>query len=373
MNKQNNNLSSVESGKLLLFQALWDNTSDNMFIVKIDENGDFINESCNSSLEKTFNSSPGSLDGIRIKDVLDQKSYSLIAEKYNQCISLMQAITYDEKVVLDDSGERYFNTTILPIIENDEIRIFGISREMTALVQQEQEKLIIEQTKNAQMIEMIENIAHHWFQPLSVISTAASGLKLEKNMGVVSKEREDSAIDSIIENTQYLSDVINTFKHSINHKKEFKEVILQDRLNYAINSIKASLDNNNINLICDFKNCIEPIKIKTVIGEISNVVLHIINNSKDALIKNTIDNPYIKITLDKKDKSVLLSIEDNGGGISEEIMPKIFDLYFTTKHKAQGIGISLFICKRIIQEHLRGKISASNTENGTIVTIELPL
>lgn len=124
----------VVSGELLLFRTLWNNSNDNMFIVRLDENGDFISESTNRSQEKTFGLSPNQLDGVRLKDILDEKTYQLIADRYKQCISLNKPITYDECVTIDDSGERYWNTTILPVKDDDgNIKIFGISREFTEL------------------------------------------------------------------------------------------------------------------------------------------------------------------------------------------------------------------------------------------------
>ncbi|MEA2049227.1 MAG: cache domain-containing protein [Campylobacterota bacterium] len=238
--------------------------------------------------------------------------------------------------------------------------------------QRKQENLIIEQSKNAQMGEMIGNIAHQWRQPLSIISTSASGMQLEQSMGFLGDKEFKNYTDGIINQTEYLSNIIDTFRDYIKEKKELKEVILQDRLKSAIKITEASLKNNYINLI---DNCddIEPIKLTIVIGELSQVIINLINNSKDILIENDIENRYIKLDIIKEKNFVKISISDNGGGIDKEILSQIFDPYFTTKHQSQGTGLGLYMCKEIIEKHLKGTITAKNIKNGAKFTIKLSL
>jgi len=235
-----------------------------------------------------------------------------------------------------------------------------------------QEKLILEQTKNAQMGEMIGNIAHQWRQPLSVISTAATGMKIQKEYGLLSDEEFDELCDGINENAQFLSNTIDTFRDYIKEKKELKEVVLQDRINYAINIIESTIKNSHIKLINNVNN-IEPIKITLVVGELSQVIINLFNNAKDALLQNNIDNKVIKIDLVKKDNKAIITIEDNGGGIPNNIISKIFDPYFTTKHKSQGTGLGLHMSRDIIEQQLNGKLYAKNSNDGAVFTIEIPL
>ncbi|MEA3354494.1 MAG: PAS domain-containing sensor histidine kinase [Campylobacterota bacterium] len=379
MKELDNKFDSVANGELLLFRTLWNNSSDNMFIVSLDDYGNFINESCNRSQEKTFNLTPGQVDGVKLKDILDEEIYRSLADKYNQCISLNKAVTYEESVIVDDTGERYFTTTILPVKDDEGIRIFGVSREITELrrleeerVKKEKEKIIIEQTKNAQMSEIIANIAHQWRQPLTVISTSISGVLIHKEMGISKERQEVESLNDIMENVQYLSDTIDTFRDYIKEKREYTEVILQDRLHTAINIVRGSLKNNNINLINNIDN-IGPIRTTLVLGELSEVVINIINNAKDALLSNKTKTPFIKVNLAKKDNKAVVTIEDNGGGIDEDILSKIFDPYFTTKHQSQGTGLGLYMSKNIIKSHLNGNITVSNTQTGAVFSIELPL
>ena len=236
-----------------------------------------------------------------------------------------------------------------------------------------QQKLdMIIQSKNAQMGEMIGNIAHQWRQPLSVISTSASGMQLEKEMNVLSDDKFKVYTNSIVNSTVYLSETIDIFRDYIKEKKELKKVILQDRIELSINIIKASLKSHYIKLINNTLD-IEPIEITIVVGELSQVLINIFNNSKDIMIERDIKDKWIKIDLTKQDNKAVITIEDNGGGISDDILSKIFDPYFTTKHQSQGTGLGLHMSKEIIEKSLHGILSVENSENGAVFKIALPL
>ena len=236
----------------------------------------------------------------------------------------------------------------------------------------QQQKLdILAQSKNAQMGEMIGNIAHQWRQPLSVISTSASGMQIEKEMDMLTDEKFINYTDGIIKNTEFLSKTMDTFRNYIKEKKEKKTVILQNRIDIAINIIEASLQNNSIKLINNIHN-IEPIQITKVIGELSQVIINIINNAKDIIKEKKISDGWIKIDLEKKENNIIISIEDNAGGVPSSIIDKIFDPYFTTKHQSVGTGLGLHMSKDIIEKSFNGNLTIRNSDNGAIFEIELP-
>ena len=236
----------------------------------------------------------------------------------------------------------------------------------------EKDKQLYDSAKMAQMGEMIGNIAHQWRQPLSVISTAASGMKIEKEFDILDDAKFNNYCDSIERNTQYLSTTIDTFRDFIKEKKELKEVVLQDRIDGALNIISSSLNNYFIKLINEI-NYDKKIKVTLVLGELSQVIINIINNAKDILVENKIDEPYIKIACISKNTTATITIEDNGGGIPKDIIPKIFDPYFTTKHQTQGTGLGLHMSYKIITESLKGKLYVKNTDVGAMFIIELPI
>jgi C4-dicarboxylate-specific signal transduction histidine kinase len=128
---------------------------------------------------------------------------------------------------------------------------------------------------------------------------------------------------------------------------------------------KAQLKDHNIKIITDLK----PAKIVGFKNEFKQVILNLISNAKDALIKNKIKNPFIKINAYESDNEVIVTVEDNGGGIDQNILEKIFEPYFTTKEE-QGTGLGLYMSNEIIKR-MGGKIEVENTKDGAKFIIRL--
>ena len=234
------------------------------------------------------------------------------------------------------------------------------------------EQQLHQASKMVQIGELIGNIAHQWRQPLSIISTVTSGMQLEKEYNFLTDEKFNHNCELILSKSEYLSNTIETFRNMMEESPDFKKVVLQDRINMALEIIEPILKSNHIELInnIDYSN---EIKLMIVIGELSEVVLNIINNAQDIIIENKIEDPWINISLEKHETTALITIEDNAGGIAPENISKIFDPYFTTKYNSQGTGMGLNICYRIIVNKLNGKLYVKNTKNGAKFFIELPI
>lgn len=248
---------------------------------------------------------------------------------------------------------------------NLELQIKSKTRELM-----KKDSILSEQSKLAQMGSMIANIAHQWKQPLSVISTTASGIGIRYKMGVnVDKQEIIQDMDDIVERVNYLADNINIFRNFLKDDKKYKHIVLQDEIQTALNISSLMLTDNGIELInnIDYKNKIE---LMLVSGELPEVIINILNNAKDALIENFVENPWVKLDLKRLDDKVTITIEDNGGGIPENIIGKIFDEYFSTKPDNQGTGLGLHMSKRIIEESLGGHLFVQNSQNGAKFFIE---
>ncbi|MEA3228632.1 MAG: HAMP domain-containing sensor histidine kinase [Campylobacterota bacterium] len=231
---------------------------------------------------------------------------------------------------------------------------------------------LFEQAKMASMGEMIGNIAHQWRQPLNAISLTASNLSIQCMMGNMNKEFFEKELGLIDEYSQHLSKTIDTFRNFLMEKKELTEIILQERIDISTNIIGIALKDNNIELQVNIDRD-NPIKIKIIQAELSEVIINIINNAKDILLEKSIENPWIKLNLIQEERKVIITIEDNGGGIPKDVRPKIFEAYFTTKHQSEGTGLGLHMSYKIVTESLKGKLWAENSENGAKFFIELPL
>ncbi|MGA1932891.1 sensor histidine kinase [Arcobacter sp. YIC-464] len=220
------------------------------------------------------------------------------------------------------------------------------------------DELLNQQSRLASMGEMIGNIAHQWRQPLSTISTIASGIKLEDELNLMTKDKMYKNLDLIVSNTKHLSDTIEDFRNFFKKDKTKTNFILKNIIEKVINLMSASLKNKDIKIKLDID---ENIELYTLENELTQAILNILNNSKDALLEKELACKIIKIKAYKKEEKIYIEVYDNGGGISESIIDKIFEPYFTTKFQSQGTGIGLYMTRTIIVGHMKGKIQAMNT------------
>lgn len=248
--------------------------------------------------------------------------------------------------------------------KNGEIQYF-IAYITDITEQTKSQELIFQQSKVASLGEMLGNIAHQWRQPLSLISTTATGSKLKKELNILSDEEFLENMNNINEKAQYLSKTIDDFRNffftdSYNKKVD---VDLKITIEKVLSLVNDSLKSSNIQFIKNqdnedliISNCNENLLIQALIN--------IINNARDALniLKDKNIDKYIFLELKQKNNKISIQIKDNAGGIDESIFDKIFEPYFTTKHKSQGTGIGLYMTNQIILKHLDAKISAKNIE-----------
>lgn len=234
------------------------------------------------------------------------------------------------------------------------------------------DKIIQEQNKMSSMTELIKNISHHWRQPLMAISTNADSLKLDYEFDMLNENEIPEKMNNIIESTQFLSKTIETFRDIISENIELKEIVLQDEIRKIIGLQTPSLEINKISIITDIDR-FEPIKYTLASSELNKVLIYILNNANDILQKKESGDRWIKVTLNKLSTAVTISIEDNGGGVPDDIKDKIFDAYFTTKHQSEGTGLGLHMSHNIVVNILKGKLYHQNTKDGAKFTIELPL
>jgi signal transduction histidine kinase len=220
--------------------------------------------------------------------------------------------------------------------------------------------ILHQQSKMAAMGEMIGNIAHQWRQPLSTITTASSGMVLQKEMGVLTDEFFFEASKKINTSAQYLSQTIDDFRNFFTPNKEKTKFLLNDTLSTTLDLISAQFTAKDIHII---KN-IENIELDSYENELIQALINILNNAKDELVKKPSDEEkYIFIDIFRNEKNeVNIIIKDNAAGIPNEYIDKIFEPYFSTKHKSQGTGIGLYMTEEIITKHLQGQIFVENKE-----------
>ena len=222
---------------------------------------------------------------------------------------------------------------------------------------QEKDRLLFQQSKMASMGEMIGNIAHQWRQPIAVISMWANNIIADIDMDEIEKKNLKKYATNINLQTKYLSQTIDDFRNFFSPNKEKSKFTLKNSINKTMNLLSASFKSHNITVIQE----IEDIEVVTLENELTQAILNIIKNAKDVLVLSLKDKTkliFIKIYL--KNNFIIIEIIDNGGGIPNDIIDKVFEPYFTTKHKSQGTGIGLYMTESIVTKHLNGQISVEN-------------
>lgn len=223
---------------------------------------------------------------------------------------------------------------------------------------EKKQNILYQQSKMASMGEMIGNIAHQWRQPLSTITTASTGILLEKDIGILQDQTLKEYLHKINKSAQYLSKTIDDFRNFFNPEKVKNYFFLSNAFDTALELLSAQFNSQNIKIIKD----IEDIEINSYENELIQGLINILNNARDELKDKELDNKLIFISTSKNENEVIIKIKDNAGGISKENINKIFEPYFTTKHKSQGTGIGLYMTEEIIVRHLKGEITVKNDE-----------
>jgi len=275
------------------------------------------------------------------------------------------------------NGQEYWEEAIIVPIEDKHgkvVKYLGIKQEVTEAVHlrnelKHKDDLLIAQSKHAAMGEMISMIAHQWRQPLSIISMSANNILADIELDIINNNSLENEMKEIINQTQELSQTIDDFRNFFKPIKSSEITSIEKVFNSTFKVIGKSLENNNVNVTTSYNSTKE---IKTYSRELMQVFINILNNAKEALVDNNIKNRTINIEVnDQQDNGVIVSICDNAGGIDKDILPKIFNPYFSTKHKKNGTGLGLYISKTIVEKHLNGIIRAYNGENGACFIIEL--
>lgn len=288
------------------------------------------------------------------------------------------------KNLTKDGRTIYLNTTIAPLKNHkgEIIRFIATRFDVTEQMKmedelKEKENILIHQSKMASMGEMIGAIAHQWRQPLSLISTTATGIKIQNEYGILEKIQLNDSMDSINNSVQHLSNTIDDFRNFFIPNKEKKKFNIKESFKKVFKLTEAQFLNKNIFVLDE----IEDIELYGLENELIQVLINILNNAKDELIKEENLKRIVKINTKCENKMLIISILDNGGGIDEQLINKIFEPYFTTKINDGGTGIGLSMSKSIIEKHMNGKLEVLNskfiyenrTYRGADFRISLPL
>ncbi len=366
--------------ELVAFKTAVENSHSVVVMTDVNQKITFVNDTFEKVTGYSAKEAIGLKPNVLKSGIQDDKFYKDMAEKIFAGQKWHGRFVNKKK-----NGDIFYeDATITPIIMDGEIDSYlAIKLDVTQLVNysneladlnsglekkvdqkikllRQKDALIQQQSRLAALGEMISNIAHQWRQPLSSITIGASGIKYKKELGLLELDDQfDKEMDNIIAGAEYLSQTIEDFRNFTKVDKSKKVFDINETIMktykivenlYRVNSIKVEFD-------------LSPqMRYNGIQSQLSQVVINILNNAKDALIANKQDkdNRKIVVTTASEDSNFIIKIADSAGGISEDIISKIFDPYFTTKHQSQGTGIGLFMAYEIVKNHFGGTIEVKN-------------
>jgi PAS domain S-box-containing protein len=224
----------------------------------------------------------------------------------------------------------------------------------------EKQKLLIQQNKLAAMGEMIGSIAHQWRQPLNNISLILHFLK--DNYQNISQEEFQSHTQKAKKQLEYMSQTIDDFRNFYKPSKQKTRFSVLNAIQKALSIINSQLEKNMIAVKINE----EDFAVLGYENEFKQAILNILSNAIEAIKESHIKNGTIDIEVQKSS----ISISNNGGNATDEVLDRMFEPYFTTKFEDKGTGIGLYMTKTII-ESMKGSISVSNLQNGIRFSITI--
>ncbi len=284
----------------------------------------------------------------------------IITTAYSQEDYLMEAI--------DIGIDAYIKKPIEPIKLLDKIKEYVLVINHKKEIE-EKNKILINNALIVAKSEILQDIAHHWRQPLNLLAILLQNYQLDLDLGDIKVKEAKNVISKSLDTINSLSSTINFFTTSFKQNPNTKLDIKKLFLNIA-ELLKATMLDYNIKLNFESEDNLYVYGLKQ---EFIQVILAILNNAKEAFIINNIENNrLIEINIISVDKNITIEIKDNAGGIKDEIKGEIFNPYFSTKRDMNGTGLGLYIVKIIIEKSLKGTISLESKNNQTVVTVSIP-
>lgn len=290
----------------------------------------------------------------------------IITKPINKIVDKIKNVNENESLNINYAGNDEFGY-LTNIIEQNHNKIQDINKNLESIIVKELEKnkniqdKLFKSEKLASMGEMIANIAHQWRQPLSAISAAATGMRLQQELKLLSANDIIDTCDKINKNAQYLSKTIDDFKNFIKGDRKREIFDLKDNIDSSLSIVYPIIKELHIKLILNLQ---DDIKLNGYPNELKQCIINIANNAKDILeekVKDT-DDRFIFINTAKEHKNAIITISDSGGGIPKDVIKRIFEPYFTTKYKTQGTGLGLHMVYTIIVTGMNGTIEAYNID-----------
>jgi len=224
------------------------------------------------------------------------------------------------------------------------------------------------QSRQAVMGEMIGHIGHQWRQPLNTIGLLTQSMLFSFRNNKLNENIFEERVDKIMEILDTMSVTIDDFRDFFNPNREKMTFAAGKTITKTMSFVENSFQKHNINLtFTKTDECL----IEGFENQYSQLVMNLLINAKDALVQNCENDRNVIIRLSSQMGKSCLEVEDNAGGIAADIKEHIFEPYFTTKKEHEGTGLGLYICRTIVEKNMKGSIELKNTPTGTIFYIRI--
>jgi PAS domain S-box-containing protein len=331
-------------------------------------------------LNRIFGINPKVVKSYTIDDlrkVIHPDDLPMIEKQFGDHLKDKKAIKMRYRIVLYDKTIKYIEEHCSTRYDADGYPAisYGTIQDITASVESERqldikEKLLIEQSRLAEMGSMIGMIAHQWSQPINTISMLIQSLIVKYEREILDDDIIEVFDQKTSEQILLMSNTIDDFRNFFKPTNDKSDFSLNKAINTATSLLLILLTKHKVDLQITTD---DDITLYGHQNELGQVIINIIHNAIDIMNSRKIENKIIKIITTRYEDRVKISINDNGGGIPDDVIGKVFDPYFSTKDEFKGTGLGLFMCKMIIEDHMNGEIKASNVEDGANFEIILKI
>lgn len=387
---------TLDKEREVLYSGIINTTTEGFWLL----DSDLIITDVNYSLCAMLGYTKDEMIGKEPLDFIDSQDHDLCnaqAERIDDISSRIYEITYKKKdgsvlhtltnatTMLDQAGKVKTFAFMTDISKQKKIEedlrerheeIEELNNSLESKISQEVDKnrekdqMMYQQSRLASMGEMIGNIAHQWRQPLNIMALVMQDLYISDQLGNLTSKKMEDSYEKSNNLLQYMSQTIDDFRNFFQQGGEESQFSIKDALDSVYNLVSTNLSYNHISCKIDVKH---DSMVKGGLNEFKQVLINIINNAQEAIESNANSEKRINVLITQEKDSALISIRDDGGGISKKVIDKVFDPYFTTKNQTQGTGLGLYMSKQIIENSMCGSLSVKNVEEGAEFRITLPL